>query len=232
MLEKILDPIFAPFRLIFSKIFQAQQLPAQIKGEVGRAKSEAAYIKDQSAGYAQSAKGAAQKAGAKPPVKKKMGLFSKKVACESCGQKLHPSWDECPYCGFKKGAAAGGAAPPSASGSAPQRTMALDLNAGPMAGTGMLGWLIPLEGSRIGELLELRGRVTVGSAADNTVAINEPSISGHHCEFVGSANGFKLNDLGSTNGTFVNDKKINTHDLIDNDNVRLGRIRFKFKSLS
>jgi pSer/pThr/pTyr-binding forkhead associated (FHA) protein len=93
-------------------------------------------------------------------------------------------------------------------------------------------WFIPLEGPRIGELIELRGRVTVGKSPDNQVVIEDGSISGHHCEFVGSANGFKLNDLGSTNGTFVNDKRVTSHDLIDNDNVKLGKVRFKFKSLN
>src|SRR5262249_29419233 len=155
--------------------------------------SEASGIKSDLQGYGQSAKGAQgavkgarQKAGnikvpTLPPQKKKtMSLFGKKNACESCGQKLHPSWDECPYCGWKKGqpavAAAGGAAPAAAGGgaasAAPARTMALDLGGGGGGGgLGMLGWFIPLEGSRVGELIELRGRVTIGKSGDNNVVI-------------------------------------------------------------
>ena len=71
--------------------------------------------------------------------------------------------------------------------------------------------------------------VTVGKASDNNIVIDDPSISGHHCEFQGNAIGFKLSDLGSTNGTFVNDKRVTSHDLVDNDNVKLGKVRFKYK---
>ena len=251
MIQSLFDLIFGPFRKIRSTIFGIKQIPMTIKGQISRGAAEAQSLKGEVKSYASDAKGAkakaqgaAQQAGGMkvPQVKKKMGLFSKKVACEGCGQKLHPSWDECPYCGFKKGgqaAAAGGApaASPASGGgsggaSSPQRTMALDLGSSPMAGTGMLGWFIPLEGGRAGELIELRGRVTVGKSPDNNVVFEDPSISGHHCEFMGSAMGFKLNDLGSTNGTFVNDKRIQTHDLVDNDNVTLGRVKFKFKALS
>src|SRR4051794_30289061 len=111
MLDKLLDPIFAPFRLLRSKVFQVQQLPATLKGEVSRAKAEVGAVKGDFKGYASSAKdaqgkakGLAGKAGqVQVPKKKGWSLFGKKVACESCGQKLHPSWDECPYCGWKKG---------------------------------------------------------------------------------------------------------------------------------
>lgn len=246
MLEKLTDPIFRPFRLLKSKIFQIQQLPATVKGEIGRARSEVGTLKSDAKGYASSAKGAkakaqdaAQKAGGLKmppvPVKKKMGFFSKKITCEGCGKKLIPSWDECPYCGLKMGASAQAAGPAPAAAPAPggaSRTMALDIGSAPSAGGGMLGWLIPLEGARAGELIEMRGRITVGKSPDNAVVFEEGSISGHHCEFVGSAMGFKLNDLGSTNGTFVNDKRVQTHDLVDNDNVTIGRVKFKFKSLS
>lgn len=255
MLDKLLDPIFAPFRALRTMVFTAKSLPNSVKGQVSRAGSEASSIKNDFKGYRDDIKnapgtvqGVADKAkNAKVP-KKKMGLFGfgKKAACESCGQKLHPSWDECPYCGWKKGqppaaaggggggAAGGGAAPAGGGGgggSAPARTMALDMSGGGAVGVGagMLGWFIPLEGPRVGELIELRGRVTVGKAADNAVVIDDPSVSGHHCEFQGSAMGFKLNDLGSTNGTFVNDKRVQSHDLVDNDNVKLGKVRFKYK---
>jgi hypothetical protein len=255
MLERILNPIFGPFRALRSKVFAVKQAPAQLKGELNRAKFEAQMVRGdmkRAQEAAQSAKGAKGKLkGASAAGKAKMGLFSTKPKCEGCGKKLHPSWDECPYCGFGKAAGKGAAAAggearrsgsPGASSSAPslspsgggggaQRTVALEVGASPVAG-GLLGWLVPLEGSKMGELFPLRGRVTVGTAADNDIVIPESSISGHHCEIVAGSTGFSLNDLGSTNGTFVNDRPIRTHELVDNDNVVLGRIRFKFKSLN
>src|SRR5436305_240051 len=146
--------IFEPFRRLRSTIFNIQQIPTTIKGQIARGTAEAQGIKGEVKSYGQQAKAAAGKAkNAKAPnlkvpqVKKKMGLFSKKVACEGCGQKLHPSWDECSYCGFKKGQApgaaaaaagggGGGAAAQVASGGGgggggPQRTMALDVGSVP-----------------------------------------------------------------------------------------------------
>jgi hypothetical protein len=40
-----------------------------------------------------------------------------------------------------------------------------------------------------------------------------------------------LKDLGSTNGTYVNDKRVEKHELVDNDFVKFGGSLVKFKSL-
>ena len=277
MIEKILDPLLAPFRYIRDKVFLAKQAPARLRGEVSRARSQVGQVQGDFQMYRadarqlqQKATGISAKAGgaqaqvaaggmsqpaANPSARKKMGffssLFAKKPKCPSCNNKLHPSWIECPYCGWSVSAGPG-AAPVSApragaAQSAPvapmpmaggaQRTMALDMNAisGPAASppsTQFVGWFIPIEGKQVGELFQIRGRTTVGKAPDCTIVIiEESSVSGHHAEFVPTANGFRLYDLGSTNGTFVNDRRVTTHDLVDNDNVRLGRLNFKYKSV-
>jgi len=95
-----------------------------------------------------------------------------------------------------------------------------------------VGWLVPLDGPQTGELFQLKGRAVVGTAADCDAVMKDPSISGRHAEFMATSQGFRVNDLGSTNGTYVNDKRVTNSDLIDNDNVRLGRVNFKFKSMS
>ena len=54
-------------------------------------------------------------------------------------------------------------------------------------------------------------RVAPSSAprADCDVVLKDPSISGRHAEFiVDERSGFRVNDLGSTNGTYVNDKRV------------------------
>ncbi len=40
-----------------------------------------------------------------------------------------------------------------------------------------------------------------------------------------------LRDLKSTNGTYVNDKRVEQHELVDSDFLRLGQVVLKFKSL-
>jgi len=141
---------------------------------------------------------------------------------------------QCPYCG------AGGKAPEPAAVAAPaptpspkMRTMAIDAAAQGTTPIGSaVGWLVPLDGPQTGELFQLKGRCVVGKAPDCDVVLNDPSISGRHAEFIAGRTGFRVTDLGSTNGTYVNDKKITNADLVDNDSVRLGRTNFKFKSMN
>jgi pSer/pThr/pTyr-binding forkhead associated (FHA) protein len=115
------------------------------------------------------------------------------------------------------------------------RTMAIDApsggGGGAVAGSG-IGWLVPLDGPQAGELFQLRGRAIVGTAPDCDAVMKDPSISGRHCEFQAAGSGFRVNDLGSTNGTYINDKRVTTSDLIDGDNVKLGRVNFKFKTVT
>ncbi len=237
-LDGIVNVIMAPVNFIRSKIMGVENVKGGIQIDVNRVKSAAEQAKNMPGeikGKVAETKAQAQQARDKAKAgKKKMGLFSKKKVCESCGQKLHPSWDQCPYCG------AGGKAPEPAAAPAPaptpspkMRTMAIDAAAGGTTPFGSaVGWLVPLDGPQTGELFQLKGRCVVGKAPDCDVVLNDPSISGRHAEFIAGRTGFRVNDLGSTNGTYVNDKKITSADLVDNDSVRLGRTNFKFKSMN
>jgi hypothetical protein len=123
------------------------------------------------------------------------------------------------------------------SGGGKPRTMALDIGnvqqqSGPSRNQQghLVAWLIPLDGPQGGQLLELRARAIVGTAPDCDVVVKDPSVSGRHAEFSAQGNVFRVNDLGSTNGTFVNDKRVTNAELVDGDTLRLGRTPFKFKS--
>jgi hypothetical protein len=238
-LDGIIQAIMAPVNFVRTKIMGVENIAGGIKIDVNRVKqaaNEAKNMPGELKGRAGAVAGQAKAAQAQAKAgKKKMGLFSKKVTCESCGQKLHPSWDQCPYCG-----AGGKSAPEPAAAAAPapapspkMRTMAIDAAAGGTTPVGSaVGWLVPLDGPQTGELFQLKGRCVVGKAPDCDVVLNDPSISSRHAEFIAGRTGFRVNDLGSTNGTYVNDKKITNADLVDNDSVRLGRTNFKFKSMN
>lgn len=212
----------------------------------------------QGVGQVQQGVGAVQeKVAVAKPQGKKMSWFPwSKKTCIGCQKKLHRSWDQCPYCGISQsggapqpgmmpqpGAAPGmmpqpGMAPMPAMGGA-QRTIAMDVGAinAPLLSAGdrseNVAWLVPLEGAQTGELLQLRGRAKIGTAPGCDFVMVDASISGQHAEIsLDAQNRFRVTDLGSTNGTWVNDKRVASSELVDGDNIRLGRTTFRFKTKS
>jgi pSer/pThr/pTyr-binding forkhead associated (FHA) protein len=81
------------------------------------------------------------------------------------------------------------------------------------------------------EILLKSGQNRLGRADQNDFQVNHPSVSGSHCEIVVSSAGVLLKDLGSTNGTYVNNRRIDRHELVDNDFIKFGSAMLKFKSL-
>ena len=62
-------------------------------------------------------------------------------------------------------------------------------------------------------------------------AVSRASTRAVHSKSVHKAQArFRVNDLGSRNGTYVNDKQIASVELVDGDNIRLGRTTFRFKT--
>ena len=98
----------------------------------------------------------------------------------------------------------------------------------------IVGWLVPLNGSQAYQTFKLRsGGTKIGTAPPCDVVINDGFMSTEHCQINASPQGFMLVDGGSTNGCYVNDRKINgKQDLVDNDMVTLGKTNFKFKSIN
>jgi hypothetical protein len=84
-----------------------------------------------------------------------------------------------------------------------------------------------LEG-KVFDLLE--ERVTVGRALDNVIRIEDGTVSSHHSMFILEADGMKLRDLNSTNGTRVNGLRIVESMLNSGDAVRMGSVEMRFES--
>ncbi len=66
-------------------------------------------------------------------------------------------------------------------------------------------------------------RLTIGRKPDNDLVIDNPAVSGHHALIFSEEGAFFIEDLGSTNGTFVNDAKIQKEKLKNSDRVALGK---------
>jgi len=70
---------------------------------------------------------------------------------------------------------------------------------------------------------------SIGRSADCNLVIDEKTISAVHAVIKITEHGYNLIDQNSTNGTFVNDRRINSIYLNDGDLVRLDDIEFQFK---
>ncbi|HEX7137957.1 MAG TPA: FHA domain-containing protein [Vicinamibacterales bacterium] len=70
--------------------------------------------------------------------------------------------------------------------------------------------------------------VTIGRLPDNTIVIDSPAVSGHHACAALEGNDFVLEDLASTNGTFVNDARVSRHILRNGDVIRIGDHKLEF----
>jgi clan AA aspartic protease (TIGR02281 family) len=73
--------------------------------------------------------------------------------------------------------------------------------------------------------------ITIGRDSDNDVVINDSKVSRHHLQIIGDGAGFRIVDLNSTNGTFVNDRKISGESLLTaSDTVRIGNTILPWQS--
>ena len=89
-----------------------------------------------------------------------------------------------------------------------------------------------LQGS-FGQIVLGPGVVTIGRALDNRLVVNNPIASSHHAQIRPEGDGYRLNDLGSTNGTFVNEQPVNPHFphlLRAGDRIRIADMTFLYET--
>lgn len=70
----------------------------------------------------------------------------------------------------------------------------------------------------------------IGKNSDCDVTIDDESISANHAQIINEGSRWKLVDLMSTNGSFINGNKTLSSYLATDDNIRLGEIQFKFRT--
>ena len=64
--------------------------------------------------------------------------------------------------------------------------------------------------------------MTIGRAPDNGLVLRDGRASRHHARIVGRRGSLVLTDLGSTNGSFVNDRRVESIALGEGDRIRIG----------
>lgn len=73
-------------------------------------------------------------------------------------------------------------------------------------------------------------KTTIGRVDDNTFPIAESSVSSHHCEILLRGNDVVVNDLNSTNGTFINGDKVTGEAVLKPGQIlRLGQVELRLE---
>ncbi len=75
---------------------------------------------------------------------------------------------------------------------------------------------------------ELRQATTFGRSSKNTIRISEGKVSREHARLVSEGGVYRLEDLGSSNGTYVNGQRISSQVLRDGDVIRIGDMEYTF----
>jgi hypothetical protein len=70
----------------------------------------------------------------------------------------------------------------------------------------------------------------IGRSPHSDVCIDRPQVSRDHAVITANVGGFLIRDLGSPNGTFVNDEEISEHSLVHGDRITIGDIELVFHS--
>ena len=88
--------------------------------------------------------------------------------------------------------------------------------------------VLSLDGQVMAEYNMNKERYTIGRLPDNDIRIDNPAVSGHHSLIINILNDSFLEDLNSTNGTYVNGKLIKKHALQHGDVVTAGHHQLRF----
>lgn len=145
---------------------------------------------------------------------------------------MKPAWTECEICGTLSERTPRSLVtnPPGpgptmvGTGSAPSAPV-------PPAAHALVGMLVVQEYEQIHKLRA--GTNSVGSAETNDVVLRGRFVSARHAVLKHSPeSGFRVLDLDSTNGTFVNDERVREKTVSDGDRIRFGNIQGILKSVS
>lgn len=84
-------------------------------------------------------------------------------------------------------------------------------------------------GDREGDIIGVDGDVlTIGRSPQSDVFLDDVTVSRHHARILIEPEGYVIEDLNSLNGTYVNRKRIERHQLFDGDELQIGKFKLSF----
>ncbi|EKQ50413.1 MULTISPECIES: FHA domain-containing protein [unclassified Clostridium] len=79
-----------------------------------------------------------------------------------------------------------------------------------------------------GSIIPIRSDLTIGRKDGNSIVLSDPHVSGNHAKIIVRNDSLYIEDLNSTNGTYVNGNKINNKTKLANkDEIKIGTSVFK-----
>lgn len=90
--------------------------------------------------------------------------------------------------------------------------------------------ILSMDGLVLKEIPLAKERTTIGRKPHNDIQIDNLAISGEHAVIITLLNDSFLEDLNSTNGTYINGQAVKKHFLQDGDVIELGKYRLKYIS--
>ncbi|MGH2906613.1 MAG: FHA domain-containing protein [Solirubrobacterales bacterium] len=89
--------------------------------------------------------------------------------------------------------------------------------------------LVIRTGGRAGDSFTLDGeRFTIGRDTESDVFLDDVTVSRNHAVIVRRSDGLFIDDLGSLNGSYVNRRRIESHHLVDGDELQIGKYKLTF----
>jgi hypothetical protein len=167
--------------------------------------------------------------GGAAPAAPKLSASGEKRVCPSCNRALLPG-SPCPFCNPQH---FGEELPEGTISSSYKPQQGVTGMGGVIVANqlaqqhGAKGFLHVYQGANKGASVLLGNKVvTIGrKVEENMLALNDGGVSSKHCEVRPQGSGFLLVDAGSKNGTFVNDKRVKEHMLVNGDLIAFGGTR-------
>lgn len=87
----------------------------------------------------------------------------------------------------------------------------------------MTSIILKLDEDSIEKIELIAGEYRIGRSEDNDISILNPTVSSHHAKIFTYLNSAYIEDLNSSNGTWINGKRVQKHTIHPGDEIKLGQ---------